>query len=201
LTDIVLCSDCFRDQGLHLDAERISIDENSPCPTCRSQTSMKLNKELIAALAHQFFVRGTLHRSEYGAAPRVQFNEHQSTSIRTSPWPETDLRKIEKAIGVGFFYYGPRLWMIGEVEPLKRLRDPTTRASVTGRIVTEYPAVVLLEGQAFYRLRTNPLRPDHFDEYDSPPIAQAASTRLDMAPKTCTSASMNVVSLRKTTST
>ena len=111
----------------------------------------------------------------------MQFNEHQSTSISTSPWFEADLRKIEKAIGVGFFYYGPRVWMIGEVEPLKALQDPETRPLVMKRIITEYPSVVLPEGQVFYRIRKDPEKQDSFSEYDSPPVALAGSGRLDSA--------------------
>ena len=175
----MLCSDCFRDEGLRLDAVRIGIEDNSPCPTCGSGTGKKLDPDLIAALAHRFFVWGTVHRCAYGAAPVVQFNEHQSTSIRTSPWFEGDLRKIEKAIGVGFFYYGPRLWMVGEIEPLKALQDPATRPLVTSRIITEFPAAVLPEGQAFYRIRKAPTKPDHIGEYDGQPVDLAGSGRLD----------------------
>lgn len=159
----------------------MGIEENSPCPSCGSRDGRKLNGDLIGALAHRFFVWGTVHRCKYGAAPRVQFNEHQSTSISTSPWFEADLRKIEKAIGVGFFYYGPRVWMIGEVEPLKALQDPETRPLVMKRIITEYPSVVLPEGQVFYRIRKDPEKQDSFSEYDSPPVALAGSGRLDSA--------------------
>ena len=169
----------FYDQGLRFNATKIGAEDNSPCPTCGSQTGKKLNADLIAQLAHRFFVWGTIHRSKYGAAPRVQFNAKQSTSISTSPWFEDDVRKIEKAIGVGFFYYGPRLWMIGDVEPLKALQDPATRSSVINRITKEYPTVTLVKGQAFFRLRKEPKNPNQFDEYDSPPSALAGRGRLD----------------------
>jgi len=181
LTDIALCSDCFHDQGLRIDAVRIGIEENSPCPSCGSRTGRKLNWGLIATLAHRFFVWGTVHRCEYGAAPLVQFNEHQSTCISTAPWFEADLHKIEKIIGVGFLYYCPRLWMIGEVEPLKALQNPATRSLVISRIITEYPTAVLPEGQIFYRIRKDPTKPDNFREYDSQPSALTGSGRLDSA--------------------
>jgi hypothetical protein len=175
MTDIALCSDCFRDQGLKLDALRIGITEDSSCPNCGSLSGGKLTKDMVEFLAHRFFVRGTIH----GAAPVVQFNEHQRTSINTSPWFEPDVRLIEKSIGVGFFYYGPRLWMVGEVEPLKALRVPATRASVIRRIIGEYPALALTTEQVFYRIRKDPANPAEFSEYDSPPIALAGSGRLD----------------------
>jgi hypothetical protein len=179
LTDSILCSDCFLDQGLHLAASQIGIEENSPCPGCGSESGKKLNVNLISWLAHRFFVWGTIRRRKYGAAPLVQFNEHQSTCIKTSRWLEGDLQKIEKAIGVGFFYYGPRMWMIGEVEPLKALQDPATRSSVIKRIVTEYPTVILPKDQLFYRIRKDPTKPEEANEYDSPPSAFSGSGRLD----------------------
>ena len=58
----------------------------------------------------------------------MQFNQHRATSIDTAPWLESDLRLFEDVLGVGFFYYGPRLWMVGEVEPLKALQDAATRS-------------------------------------------------------------------------
>jgi hypothetical protein len=179
MPDFPLCSDCFSDQGLKLDASRIGITDNSVCPNCGTTSGNKLSKKLIATLAHRYFVWGTLHRCEYGAAPVVQFNEHQQTSIEFAPWFEADLHLIEKAIGIGFFYYGPRLWMVGVVEPLKALQDSTTRSSIIERIISEYPAVILTTEQIFYRLRKAPTKPAEIDEYDSPPIALAGSGRLD----------------------
>jgi hypothetical protein len=179
LTDYPLCSNCFQDQGLRLDAECIGIKESSPCPKCGTVIGRKLTSELVARLAHRFFVWGTVHHLDYGAAPIVQFNEHQSTSIDSPPWLEPDLRLLDDVLGVGFFYYGPRLWMVGEVEPLKALRDEETRASVISRIVNEYPAATLTTEKMFYRLRRGPEKPEEFSEYDSPPLALAGSGRLD----------------------
>ena len=181
MTDVALCSECFHDQGLRLDAGRIGVLDNSVCPNCASTTGSKLSADLVGAVAHRFFVWGTLQRCDYGAAPLVQFNQHQSTSVSTSPWFEEDIRLIEKTIGVGFFYYGPRLWMVGEVEPLKALQDPSSRASIINRILTEYPTTCLRVAQSFYRIRTDPKRPEDFGEYDSPPLAQAGAGRLDAA--------------------
>lgn len=178
-SDIVLCSDCFEDQGLRLDAAKIGIGEDSSCPNCGSVTGMKLDRNLIEVLAHRFFVWGTLKRYEYGGAPAVQMNKHQSTSIRTSPWFEADIRLIESTVGVGFFYYGPRLWMVGEVEPLKALQYPETTSSIIGRIIREYPAIVVPTKEVFYRIRKSPAKPDDFGEYDTPPIRLASSGRLD----------------------
>ena len=115
----LLCSNCFHDEGLRLTSEQIGRKDQSKCPNCSSQFGMKLNKRLIAALAQQFFVSGTTQRLEYGAFPAVQFNKHQPTSLDVAPWLEPDLRLIEDKLKVGFFHYSPRLWMVGEVEPLK----------------------------------------------------------------------------------
>jgi hypothetical protein len=109
----------------------------------------------------------------------VQFNEHQSTNIDTSPWFEPDLRLIEKAIGIGFFYYGPRLWMIGEIEPLKALQNPAARPSIISRILAEYPTTVITKEEIFYRVRKNPAEPTEFGTYDGTPVALAGSGRLD----------------------
>jgi hypothetical protein len=127
MASFALCSDCFRDQGLKFDAAQIGIAADSACPHCGSKAGRKLTVDLISALAYRFFVWGTIHRCDYGAAPVIQFNRHQPTSIDTLPWFEPDLRLIEQAIGVGFFYYGPRLWMVGEVDPLARISHTNRR--------------------------------------------------------------------------
>jgi len=177
--EIVACSDCFNDQGLKLDAFLIGLDSPSPCPNCGKTSGRKLSRHLLGALAHRFFVWGTLHRCDYGAAPIVQFNHHRATEIDSASWFEADLRLIGQLLGVGFFYYGPRLWMVGEVEPLKALQEPSTRTEIIARILNEYPTTEITSDQLLYRLRRNPQRPDKFDEYDSPPIDLTDSGRLD----------------------
>jgi hypothetical protein len=175
--EIVLCSDCFQDPGLRMDAEGLGVATDGTCPVCRSEKGKKLDVERFAALARGSFVWGTMLRCDYGAAPVVQFNEHQETSIGAPPWLEPDLRRIEKATGFGFFHYGPRLWMVGGVEPLEALQDPARREPVVRRIIGEYPTATLTSGEVFYRIRKGPARPDDPVEYDSPPVS--GTGRLD----------------------
>src|SRR5580765_5406799 len=122
MSDAVLCSNCFRDEGLRLDSLRHGTKSDSPCVHCGSTEGSKLTKNLTGQIAHRFFVRGTTHRVDFGAAPVVAMNEHQKTTIKAAPWFEQDIRLLEKTLGVGFFHYGPMMWMVGEVEPLKDLQ-------------------------------------------------------------------------------
>lgn len=177
----VLCSGCFTDHGLRMDAERIGIHHALPCPNCKAQGTKKLTPYLVRVLASQFFVRGSVHRSSYGSAPLVQFNElrFQNGDYRGPKWLEKDIALISDKGQIGLFHYGPRLWMIGEIEPLKDLQDPHERGAVIERILKEYPERTLPEGEVIYRLRANPQNPNAPDEYDSAPDSHLGGGRLD----------------------
>ncbi len=172
MSEAILCSNCFKDQGLRLTAFNIGIDKNSLCPQCKTENGRKLNKELVKKLAYRFFVRGTVNRTYFGGAPVIQFNEqhYKNSSIDVSKWLEDDVKLIEDAIKVGFFYYGPKLWMVGEVEPLKKLKNELVRHEIINRILKEYPARIILKKEIIYRLRKEPKDPSNFEEYDSPPL-------------------------------
>ncbi|WP_341649119.1 hypothetical protein [Thauera humireducens] len=109
--DFCVCSECFRDEGLRLDAQRIGIEDTAFCSNCGASIGRKLDADRLATLAHRFFVWGSLLRCDFGAAPLIQFNQHQKTSITVPSWLEADMRLVEQTLGVGFFHYGPRLWM------------------------------------------------------------------------------------------
>jgi len=175
----VLCSECFQDEGLRLEARRVGIPTATVCPHCAADGGHKLTRPLLELLAHRFFVWGTLNRFEYGAAPSLAFNRRQTTVIRGPAWLERDILLVSETLGVGFFPYGPRLWMLGEVEPLKALQDPGRRPDTIERIVGEYPAKVLPQGGVFYRLRRRPAQADSPSEYDSPPDERLGTGRFD----------------------
>ncbi len=179
MSDFILCSNCFQDQGLKIDAEVIGQNDESACLNCNESTGQKLDKGNLLTLSQRFFVWGSLQRFDYGAAPLVQFNYQQTTSIKTSPWLEPDLRILEKAIGIGFFHYGPRFWMFGDIEPLKELQEIDTRASIINRVIDEYPTITFTPENTFYRVRMAPLNPREFQEYDSPPKHISGSGRFD----------------------
>ncbi|HNY27576.1 MAG TPA: RES family NAD+ phosphorylase [Candidatus Sumerlaeota bacterium] len=117
----------------------------------------------------------------YGAAPVLQFNEHHygKSDVGFSEWLQKDVRLISDAAKIGFFHYGPRLWMIGEIEPLISLQDPKGRSEVIQRIIATYPTRLFPETKVFFRLRKMPKHPENHAEYDSPPIPLVGQGRLD----------------------
>lgn len=180
-SEVLLCSDCFTDEGLRIDAAKHGLEQQGECPNCQSPNGHKLTQDHIKGLAWRFFVSGTTVRCDYGAAPVIQFNEYHygQSNIVPSAWLENDIKLIEEAAQIGFFHYGPRLWMIGEVEPLKAIQDPATRSQIIERVLREYPEKTLGDGSKFYRLRVNPGCPADPSEYDSPPVEFAGKGRLD----------------------
>jgi hypothetical protein len=180
-TTYLICSDCFFDEGLKLDSIRIGIKNDGECPHCKSRNGYKLTKNLVRTLCYRFFVRGTITKCNYGGFPLIQFNEqHFSNSeINVSPWLENDVNLIESIGKIGLFYYGPRFWMFGEIEPLKSLQRKKMRLSVIDRILNEYPQRIISNEDFFYRLRINPKVPYEISEYDSPPDKYLGKGRLD----------------------
>lgn len=177
----VACSRCFKNRGLILDAMQYGRDEMGACPSCGREDGIKLGKAPLAYLAQRFFVDGSFHKSEFGGAPAIQFNEHQQTSIAIDDVLKNDIGVFEKLLGVGFFEYGPRLWMIGEVEPLKELLDGKRRAAIVERIVTEYPIRMIGLDETFYRVRKSPTSAIEPREYDTPPPDIVQDGRLGSA--------------------
>lgn len=177
----VLCSDCFSDHGLALDAARIGILNALPCPNCGAQNSKKLTLYLLEVLASQFFVRGSVIRARYGSAPFVQFNKqhYRKNSFDALPSLRRDAELIGEKARIGFFEYGPRLWMIGYVTPLEELQDPQRRDPVIKRLLKEYPQRTWSATHTLYRLRANPSTPSNPGEYDSPPDQFLGQGRLD----------------------
>lgn len=177
----VACSACFSDAGLRLDAEKIGRTIPGPCPNCGATNAKKLPLAGVEALAHRFFVWGSLSKARYGAAPMVQFNQHQSTSIAVANWLKPDVELFQRLLRIGFFHYGPRLWMLGEVTPLKKLQRKRTRDAVIERILAEYPTKTVTSDDCFYRIRVNPRSPSHAAQYDAPPASSSGRGRLDSA--------------------
>jgi len=177
----VLCPSCFSSHGLQKDAERIGIPHALPCPNCGVNGSKKLTPYLLRVLSSQFFVRGSVLRDKYGATPLVQFNEmqFQNGDYKGPKWLQQDIELISEKGKIGFFHYGPRLWMLGDIEPLEDLQKSDTRPAIIGRILNEFPERILKTKEKIYRLRVNPTNPSANGEYDSPPEEIQGSGRLD----------------------
>jgi hypothetical protein len=177
----LICSNCFTDEGLRLDSIRIGIMNDEECPNCKSKNGSKLTKYLVTALCYVFFLRGTIYKCKYGGFPLIEFNkQHFNLSeIDISPWLENDVKLIERISEVGLFYYGPRSWMLGEIEPLKSLQNKKKRKSTIERILNEYPQITFDNKTYFYRLRINPKVPFDNSEYDTPPNKYLGKGRLD----------------------
>lgn len=177
----VACSECFRDQGLRFDAQQLGVSASSTevCPNCGATTGSKLTSEILSRLAYRFFVWGSWHRADFGGAPLIQFNDRRETDVVFSTQVETDVQVFEQILGIGFFLYGPRLWMVGEVEPLKTLQDPKSAIPIIGRILSEYPTFEIRPEETFYRIRKSPRLPGDPREYDSPSFNFAGNGRFN----------------------
>lgn len=180
--DVILCSDCFNDEGLRLDAFKIGIEIDTKCPNCSSEHGNKLTKQIVRELCYRFFVRGTIERFDFGGFPLVQMNEehYRNSEVKVSSWLINDVNLIEQAGEIGLFYYDPRFWMFGEIEPLKALQDESSIDEVIKRIFELYPKHILNNEHSFYRIRINPRLPHEFPEYDSPPDGIGGGNRLNL---------------------
>lgn len=149
------------------------------CPNCGAPNSYLITASELTQLSYQFFVRGTHYRPQYGGVPRIQFNNMREGSLDLGGPIQHDIKLLERTLGIGFFEYSPRLWMLGEIDPLIELQNPKLRPKVIDRIIKEFPARSLTENDQFYRVRKSPTNPSDAKEYDSPPTELLGNGRLE----------------------
>lgn len=174
----LLCRNCFHDPGLRLMASG-ETGIIGDCPSCGLPDSHLIPADALKNLSYEFFVRGSQHRPQYGGAPRIQFNDKREGSLHLGGPLQHDIELLERTLDIGFFEYFPRLWMIGEIEPLKDLQDRTSRPRIIDRILREFPVRTLEPRDEFYRIRKSPASASDVSEYDSPPAALLGNGRLE----------------------
>ena len=174
----ILCSKCFLDHGLELEAYRIGTPVGVVCNHCGVTDGRKLTKSKAKHLAYCFFSIGSIRRFDYGVAPRVAIN-YRPTEIEFDSSLKADAELLHSKTGLGAFHYGPRYWMFGEIAPLKDLQEKTKRKQAIDRILSTYPTYLLPTTQKFYRVRNAPTNPELASEYDSPPDSCLGRNRLE----------------------
>lgn len=173
------CSACFNDHGIRMMVSREGWQDDSMCPNCESHDGIKLGHKQLMALAYHYFVAGTLLKPDFGSAPVIQFNQmYEGEDLVGLEYLKDDLSIFERVLGVKFFNYGPRLWMVGENYPLQSLVDDDASPQLQ-RILDFYPERILSPRDRFYRLRVNPEEAYSDEQYDSPPEEYCGSGRYD----------------------
>ncbi|WP_282116989.1 RES family NAD+ phosphorylase [Cellulophaga baltica] len=174
-----ICSKCFNSEGLKLMSLNYGKNIKLKCKNCGELEGLLISKTSLEELAHKYFIEGTYYNTEYGGSPLIQYNEYQKTDVDFGKYLNGDIKIFEDSLKIGFFYYAPRLFMLGEIEPLKKLENTEESISVLNEIIEKFPTVILTTKDYFYRLRTNPEFPHLESEYDSPPIQFSGTGRLD----------------------
>ncbi|WP_156360619.1 hypothetical protein [Dethiosulfatarculus sandiegensis] len=112
----IACSSCFKNQGLQLIASSLGEKTPDACPNCAATEGAKLTENLLIKMARLFFEWGSFRRMDYGGAPLIKLNDRRSDSEVNFPYPlSNDVDLLEDLCGIELFYYGTRLWMIGEI--------------------------------------------------------------------------------------
>jgi hypothetical protein len=53
-SQVLLCSNCFADEGLRIDAAKHGLEQQGECPNCQSPDGKKLTRDQIKDLAWRF---------------------------------------------------------------------------------------------------------------------------------------------------
>ena len=179
----VLCPCCFYDLGLRFEAEVRASEPIGTCPNCGTLNTKTLTRQTLLEMSRTFFVRGSTHKGMFGAAPVLQINDTNTSGAELVGLIARDVELLETVLGIRVFRYGPRLWMLGRIDPLEALENEVTRDAMIQRIIREYPSVSIDPATRFYRIRKAPTNPDLDADYDAPPIGVGGAGRLDTISK------------------
>src|SRR5258708_4900058 len=171
------CSDCFKDNGLRLEAKRIGKERAGVCPNCKSSDGYKLDSDGLHELQTQFFSRATApnqYRQDVAVLGVVEDDaDEEDIGLVLRPETQADWALIRAAIGGRLWYRSPRLYYLGITNHFGMFQN-LPKEVVREEIVRKLRFTEIDASTTIYRIRTN--LDDHakFNEgqYDSPPKAK-----------------------------
>ena len=172
----VLCSRCFQDTGLRIEAELIGKLSDRVCPNCSRMDGYKLDAGAACELAIRFFVELTApHRSARKQA-LLGISEALDHEADVNMRKETrnDWKLLKSLVGGTLFYQAPRLFYLGVTNHLDGPDGGLLKETVRTRIIPKLRTRTISEDDTFYRIRMNvPTAKMLADsEFDSPPLGR-----------------------------
>jgi hypothetical protein len=169
-----LCSGCFKDNGLRLEAKRIGKEHTNVCPNCASSDGYALDSDCLHELQIQFFSRATApnqYRQDVAVLGVVEDDpDEYDIGLVLRPETRADWELIRGAIGGRLWYRSPRLFYLGITNHFG-LYGSLPKEVVRDQIVSKLRFTEIDPSTTIYRIRLNLDDQDKFDEaqYDSPP--------------------------------
>jgi hypothetical protein len=170
----LLCSDCFRDHGLKLEAMSIGRPQNQKCPNCGSVAGHALDNERLHNLQKQFFSRATApnqYRQDVAVLGVVEdAPEEHDIGMLLRPETIADWELIRTKIGGRFWYRSPRLFYLGITSHFG-IYQSLTKDTVHDEIVPKLRFCELSTSTTIYRIRTNLSDHEKLEDrqFDAPP--------------------------------
>src|SRR6267142_3417841 len=178
----ILCSKCFKNAGISVEAEKIGCASAPECPRCGAPAGAKLTEENLLRLQDNFFIGGSRVSAYYPSPIGLGGAELSETQFEPNTW--TDYLLIKEHTGRELFWYGPPLWRLGhsllreKVEARLKPDDydwplsvgqETTLEELWDEAISILKPMVLERGKRLFRARMLAKKPLKTFEYDSPP--------------------------------
>jgi RES domain len=177
LPSFLLCSNCFRDVGLRLEAQRSGRWSRlrKTCPNCGRKDGYSLNGKALHELQRQFFSRATAPnqiRDDIAVLGLVEdeTREDEDIGLRLRPEAQADWSLIQSKISGRLFYRSPRLFYFGTTNHFG-WGESLPKEVVRNDIVPKLRFAEIDQDTMFYRIRLNVPDDSKFDDgqYDAPP--------------------------------
>lgn len=165
----MLCSECFKNEGLKLEAQKIGYDDNNVCNNCTSSTGKKLVKEQLCLLMQRFFLHGSVPQNIGGYASIYRLSDNPGMeSVKFKSALQLDYELIREWTGLVLFHYGPPLWRLGLTEHYQAFEIGQQEISqALEDLINRSVTITLPIDSKLYRVRSNmrqdPLKPSSFD--------------------------------------
>ncbi len=179
--DFPLCSECFKNEGLRVEAYKLGILSDESCTNCGASSGRKLDRDGVHKLFDEFYV--------YGSRPAVYlprvftWGKNEGDDIQFEATAEEDRQTFRSILGLEVSRHAPRLFEMGyteirsDIEEVVRTSPQEAPESAVAKLRSALERLIaagagthIETDQKLFRARISPSRPLDPAEYDSPPL-------------------------------
>jgi RES domain len=153
----MLCTKCFKNEGLLIEAARLSLGDPVLCSICGSSEGQAISDDTAHELLIRFFGHGSESLVVAGHVPVYKLTADRGFMSGKFESPlEDDYQLLLAHYGLGVFHNAPAEWRMGMTDHYHELSGSYTEALETlDQIIRVATLRVIPAGSKLYRIRTN----------------------------------------------